>query len=147
MLWSIENGLRNRAMKHLGNDAGILHGIIDNRKKYWNKISSKFDSMEKFAVKGIGQKLIGLRLMFGTQLGSREIRRDSNGTGNQSIRKINQVMNQLMDEMNIEGIREVVRKYPREAIEAGNLVNPKTRYMIQSIIAQEVAQLHPRKGV
>ena len=55
-------------------------------------------------------------------------------------------MSQLMDEMNIEGIREVVRKYPREAIEAGNFVNPKTRYVVQSIIAQEVAQLHPRKG-
>ena len=147
MLWSIENGLKNGAMKHLRNNAGILHRIIDNRKKYWNKISSKIDSMEKFAVKGIGQKLIEGRLTFGALLGSKEIRPYSNGTGNQSIRKINQVMSQLMDEMNVEGIREVVRKYPREAIEAGNFVNPKTRYVIQSIIAQEVAQLHPRKGV
>lgn len=46
-----------------------------------------------------------------------------------------------MDIMDIEGVKDLVRKYPREAVIAGNYVNARVRYVVQSIIASEVAQL------
>lgn len=67
------------------------------------------------------------------------------GSGSSSIRELVEELNHLMDVMDIEGVKELVRKYPREAVIAGNYVNAKVRYVVQSIVASEVSQLKREK--
>ena len=65
------------------------------------------------------------------------------GTDNANVRELVEELNRMMDRMDVEGIKGLVRKYPKEAVVAGNYVNVKVRYVVQAIIASEVTQLKP----
>lgn len=49
-------------------------------------------------------------------------------------------LNQLISNMDIEGIRALVIEHPGEAIEASNYVNSKYRFAVQEIVASAIQE-------
>ncbi len=63
-----------------------------------------------------------------------------------NVRELVEEVNRLIYVMDIDGIKELARMYPKEVMVAGNYVNAKVRYVVQSIIASEVGQLKQEKN-
>ena len=47
-------------------------------------------------------------------------------------------MNKLMESMDIDDLRQQIRQQPKEAVMAANYVNKKYRYVVQSIVIEEL---------
>jgi hypothetical protein len=60
-------------------------------------------------------------------------------------RTLAQKLNELMEKVETRGIRELVRKFPRESIIAANYVSSKFRNTLQEIIADEVMSMESKE--
>ncbi len=54
------------------------------------------------------------------------------------MRALVKTMNNLMESMDIDGLRQQIRQQPKEAVTAANYVNKKYRYVVQSIVIEEL---------
>ena len=62
-----------------------------------------------------------------------------------SVRALVKTMNRLIEEMDLEGLQQLVRQQPREAVIAANYVNKKYRYVAQNAVLEELER--KRRGV
>jgi hypothetical protein len=54
------------------------------------------------------------------------------------VRTVVKMMNECMERMDIKGLRALISEHPQEAMIAANYVKEKYRYVVQSIVVDEL---------
>jgi hypothetical protein len=154
---NLEKAVINRENweKELFEEFATIRGIVELCRTHRREVFSVLDAQERRQKEKIARGLlrgtISLKAILGgstptTTTSSRCLAHYAMAAhGSSSIRELVEELNQLMDVMDIVGVKELVRKYPMEVVVAGNYVNAKVRYVVQSIIATEVGQLKQEK--
>jgi hypothetical protein len=154
---NLEKAVRNKENwgKELLEEFVTIRGIVELCKTHKREVFRALDAKERRQkeklARGLLRGTISLKDILGgltatTTTSSRNLAHYAMATReSSSIRELVEELNQLIDVMDIDGIKELVRKYPMEVVMAGNYVNAKFRYVVQSIIATEVGQLKQEK--
>ena len=123
----------------------VISGIVELCRKHERDVFVTLDLQERSECAKIANRLLRGTISLKDLVGGRStsLSRYMTGTDNANVRELVEELNRLMDSMDVEGIKGLVRKYPRESVVAGNYVNVKVRYVVQAIIASEVSQLKP----
>ena len=124
-------------------ELAVIIGIIELCRKHESDVFGALDLEERRESVKIANRLLRGTISLKDLLGGRSLSHYMTGTDNANVRELVDELNRLMDRMDVEGIKELVRKYPKEGVVAGNYVNVKVRYVVQAIIAAEVSQLKP----
>jgi len=153
---NLERAVRNEENweKELLDEYATIIGIVELCRTHRQEVFCVIDARERRQkeklARGLLRGTISLKTIFGgstatTTTSSHSFVHYAKAAHGSSIRELVEEVNQLIDVMDVDGIKELVRKYPKEAIVAGNYVNAKVRYVVQSIIASEVGQLKQEK--
>lgn len=154
---NLEKAVRNKENweKELLDELPTVRGIVElcstHRREVFRALDAKERRKREKLARGLLRGTISLKEILGdstatTTTSSRCLAHYAMAArGSSSIRELVEELNQLMDAMDIDGVKELVRKYPKEVMVAGNYVNAKVRYVVQSIIASEVGQLKQEK--
>jgi hypothetical protein len=148
---NLERAVKENSGKDLPEEFGTVSGIVELCRTYKEEVFRTLDLSERRESVKIANHLlrgtISLKDFFGARtFPTRSLSHYNAGMKSaKNIRELVEEVNRLIDVMDIDGIKELVRKYPKEAIVAGNYVNAKVRYVVQSIIASEVGQLKREK--
>jgi hypothetical protein len=124
-------------------ELAVISGIVELCRKQESDVFRTLDLEERRESVKIANRLLRGTISLKDLLGRRSLSHYITGTDNANVRELVEELNHLMDRMDVEGIKELVRKYPKEAVVAGNYVNVKVRYVVQAIIAAEVSRLKP----
>jgi hypothetical protein len=122
-------------------ELAVIGGIVELCRKHESDVFGALDLEERRESVKIANRLLRGTTSLKDILGGRSLSHYMTGTKNPNVRELVDELNRLMDRMYVEGIKELVRKYPKDAVVAGNYVNVKVRYVVQAIIAAEVSQL------
>jgi len=154
---NLERAVRNEENweKELLEEYATISGIVELCRTHRREVFSVLDARERRQkeklARGLLRGTISLKEILGGSTAtittsSRSLVHYAKTTHESpSIRELVEEVNRLIGIMEVDGIKELVRKYPKEAIVAGNYVNAKVRYVVQSIIASEVGQLKQEK--
>lgn len=151
---NLEKALRSKGSWGKGlppEESSTVRGIVEVCKTHRRDVFHALDAQEKREKGKLARELLRGTVSLKEILGASPVRIRSafhhhvdygfSSSGTSSTRELVEELNRLMDIMDIEGVKDLVRKYPREAVIAGNYVNAKVRYVVQSIIVSEVVQL------
>jgi hypothetical protein len=151
---NLEKALKSKGSLGKGlprEESCIVKGIIELCKRHRREVFRALDTREKRRKEKIARAVLRGTLSLKDILGASPVTIGSpfphhvdyafEASGKSSIRELVEELNHRMDIMDIEGLKDLVRKYPKEAVIAGNYVNAKVRYVVQSIIASEVTQM------
>lgn len=135
---------------HQPKELAIVSGIVGLCRKYRDHVFNTLELEERRESVKIGKRLLRGTLSLkdilqgnvaATRSSARFLSHYTRETNGANTRELVEELNRLIDRMDVEGIKELVRKYPKETVAAGNYVNAKVRYVVQAIIASEVSQL------
>lgn len=147
---NLEKAARKSFGKDLPKELAIVSGIVELCRKYRDYVFNTLELEERRESVKIGKRLLRGTLSLkdilrgnvaATRSSARFLSHYTRETNGANTRELVEELNQLIDVMDIDGIKELARKYPKEVMVAGNYVNAKVRYVVQSIIASEVGQL------
>jgi hypothetical protein len=128
-------------------ELSVIQGIVELCRAHRDQVFKDLDLEERKESirisRGLARGTISLKDLFGGKgVGaSSSLSHYMTGVDSANNRELVEELNRLMDRMDVEGIKQLTRKYPKESVVAGNYVNSKVRYVVQSIIASEVSQL------
>ena len=126
-------------------ELAVIRGIVELCRKHESDVFRTLDLEERRESVKIANRLlrgtISLKDLVGGRSSSSSLSRYMTGTDNANVRELVEELNRLIDRIDVEGIKGLVRKYPRESVMAGNYVNVKVRYVVQGIIVSEIGQM------
>jgi hypothetical protein len=147
---NLEKVVRKSLGKDSPKELAIVSGTVGLCRKYRADVFNTLALEERRESVKIGKRLLRGTLSLKdilrgnvatTRSSTRFLSHYTRETNGANTRELVDELNRLLDRMDIAGIKELVRKYPKEAVAAGNYVNAKVRYVVQAIIAAEVSQL------
>jgi hypothetical protein len=131
----------------------VIKGIVELCREHRDQVFKDLgleEGKERIRIsRGLARGTISLKDILGgkgvaaSSSPSRSLHNYMTGMDSANIRELVEELNRLIDRMNVAGIKELVKKYPKESVVAGNYVDSKVRYVVQAIIAAEVSQLKP----
>lgn len=117
-------------------ELAVIDGIVELCRKYERDVFGTLDLEERRESVKIANRLLRGTISLKDLVGGRSssLSRYMTGTDNENVRELVEELNRLMDRMDVQGIKDLTKKYPKEAVVAGNYVNVKIRYVVQAII-------------
>ena len=114
----------------------VISGIVELCRKHECDVLGTLDLEERRESVKIANRLLRGTISLKDLVGGRSssLSRYMTGTDNENVRELVEELNRLMDRMDVQGIKDLTKKYPKEAVVAGNYVNVKIRYVVQAII-------------
>lgn len=111
-------------------ELAVISGIVELCRKHESDVFRALDLEERSESVKIANRLLRGTISLKDLLGRRSLSHYITGTDNANVRELVEELNHLMDRMDVEGIKELVRKYPKEAVVAGNYVKRVTNRLV-----------------